>query len=299
MRALMTGLMALVLTLPLFSAPLTAGATEAFVLLNNAALFKEKSLGQLEWLENLTVGDKLSVVSGVIKAKYNGAEREYYKVKTPGGKEGFVRTIFLGIGGTLGVVKVESSFVYSEPRDVKITDRTLLRGQIVVVLKEGATDQFIQVVGYDEAKDSAFTSAFVAKEEVSINDVDANAVILLAVAKAQKNVTLKKNLLTVASTKYSTSVFMDLINAQLNALNPNRASKPAVGTFLVNDKDVNVRDLPNEKASKVVKALEKGTQVTITEVTTESYTIDGQTAPWYRIAEPAGWVFGAFLSPAP
>jgi hypothetical protein len=215
MKHLLTGALALFLTLPLVGAPLTAGPNEAFVLLNNASVFKDKGMGNLDWQETLTVGDKVTLLGGVTKAKYNGAEREYYKVKLASGKEGFVRSNLLGVGGTLGVVKTESTFVYSEPRDVKITDKTISRAQLVVVLKDGATDTFIAVSGYDEAKDVPFTGVFVNKSDVSINDVDVNAVVLLTVAKAQKNATIKKNLLTVAATKYSTSLFIDLINAGL------------------------------------------------------------------------------------
>lgn len=285
------------LTSVLEAAPLTAGPNEGFVLLNNASVFKEKSMGTLEWSEALTLGDKVQIVGGVVKMKYSGNEREYYKVKLANGKEGFIRTILLGTGGTLGVVKAEASLVYSEPRDVKITARTLTRGQMVVVQKEGATDQFIKVVGYEASTDAPIDGVFLAKEDVSINDIDANAIILLTVAKAQKNEAVKKNLLTVAATKYSTSLFMDLVRAVLDPLNPApRATKPASGTFLVNDNKVNVRDVPNEKGSKVVGSLEKGVSVEVVETTAESYTIEGKTAPWYRLASPDGWVFGSFLT---
>lgn len=296
MRTLLLGALALLLTLPLTASPLVAGPNEGFVLLNGTSLFKEKSMGVLEWVEALTLGDKVTLLGGITKAKYNGNEREYYKVKLASGKEGFVRSNLLGVEGTLGVVKADSSFLYSEPRDVKITEKSLVRAQVVVVLKSGATDQFIPVVGYDEAKDVPFSSVFVTKEDVSINDVDLNTVILLTVAKAQKNPTLKKNLLTVASTKYSTSIFQDLVAVALNGGVPvPRAVKPFEGTFVVSDSNVNVRDLPNEKGSKVVAGLTKGQTLEVYEVTTDSYTVDGITAPWYHIKD-GGWVFGTYLT---
>jgi len=298
MRLLILGAFALFIALPASAAPLVASPSEAFVLLNGATVFKEKNMGNLEWQENLTLGDKVILLGGVIKEKYNGNERDYYKVKLPNGKEGFVRTSMLGVGGALGVVKADASFIYSEPRDVKVTDRTLGRGQLVVVLKEGATDQFVPVVGYEETKDLTVAGAFLVKEDVSINDVDVNTIILLSVAKAQKSPVLKKNLLTVASTKYSTSLFQDMVNAQLNLVTPPRAVKAAAGSYTVNDDNVNVRDLPNEKGSKVLGTLTKGKTVDVTETTAESYTVDGQTALWYHLKDN-GWVFGVFLTPAP
>lgn len=287
----------IILTGSLQAAPLTAGANEAFVLLNNTSVFKEKSMGVLEWSESLVLGDKVTITSGVLKLKYDGREREYFKVKLASGKEGFVRTILLGSNGTLGVVKTEGALVYTEPRDVKISARTLTRGQVVVVSRESVADPFIRVLGYDAAKDTPFDDTFVDKSDVSINDVDANAIILLTVAKTQKVEAVKKNLLTLASNKYSTSIFQDLVRAQLDLLNPApRATKAFSGAFVLNDDKVNVRDLPNEKGSKVVATLEKGRSVTVVEVTAESYTVDGVSAPWYKLAEPSGWVFGSFLS---
>lgn len=298
MKRFLWGALGLLLTLPLVAAPLTAGPNEAFVLLNNASVFKDKGMGNLDWQETVTVGDKVTILGGVVKAKYNGAEREYYKVKLSTGKEGFIRSNLLGVGGTLGVVKADSSFVYSEPRDVKITDRTIGRAQLVVVLKDGATDSFIAVSGYDEGKDLPFTGVFVNRSDVSINDVDVNAIVLLTVAKAQKNATIRKNLLTVAATKYPTSLFIDLINAGLSAGSPVRATKATTGTFTVNDANVNVRDVPNEKGNRAA-TLDKGASIQVTEVTTDSYTVDGLTAPWYHVQTPDGWVFGTFLTPAP
>jgi len=281
----------------LSAAPLVAGPNEGFVLLNNASVFKEKSLGTLEWSENAVIGDKVTLLSGVVKMRFNGNERDYYKVKLTNGKEGYLRTSMVGVGGTLGVVKTDGALVYSEPRDVKISARTLTRGQLVVVAKDDGADSFIQLFGWDAAKDVAFDDTYVDKADVSVNDVDANALILLVVAKGQKNDAVKKNLLTLASTKYSTSLFQDLIKAQLDLLAPApRATKAASGAYTLNDDKVNVRDLPNEKGSKVVATLEKGRSVTVVEVTADSYTVDGVTAPWYRIADPAGWIFGSFLT---
>jgi hypothetical protein len=36
--------------------------------------------------------------------------------------------------------------------------------------------------------------------------------------------------------------------------------------------------------------------VDVLEKTTDSFAIEGNNAPWFRIKEPAGWVFGASLA---
>jgi uncharacterized protein YgiM (DUF1202 family) len=276
------------------AAPLTATASEAFVLLNNTSVYKEKSMGVLDWAEAVTIGDKVTLTSGIVKMKVDGKEKEYYKVKLASGHEGFIRSILLGVGGTLGAVKADGVFTYSEPRDVKITERTLSRAQVVVVLKDSTSADFIHIVGYEEAKDYPFDT-YVGVSDVSINDVDLQALILLSVAKGQKNAAVKKNLLTMAANKYSTSQFLDLVNAQLGSAPAPRATSGTSGTFTVNDDNVNLRDAPNEVGSKVTGTLNKGQTVTVTDVTSDQYTVAGKTAPWYKIKD-GGWVFGAFLS---
>jgi uncharacterized protein YgiM (DUF1202 family) len=274
-----------------FAAPMTAGSNEAFVLLNNTSVYIEKSMGVLDWSEAVTLGDKVTVTSGITKMKVDGKDKDFYKVKLASGHEGFIRSILLGVGGTLAAVKNDGAFTYSEPRDVKITDRTLLRAQVVVVLKDSVSP-FVHVVGYEDAKDYPI-DLYMTASDVTTSDTDLSSLILLTVAKSQKNAAVKKNLLTMAASKYSTSQFLDLISAQLGPGQP-RGTSPTSETFTVNDDNVNVRDIPNELGSKVVGTLKKGDSVEVTDVTNDQYTVAGQTARWYKVKD-TGWVFGAFL----
>jgi hypothetical protein len=59
---------------------------------------------------------------------------------------------------------------------------------------------------------------------------------------------------------------------------------------------VSVFDAPDEKTGKLLASLPKGRTVEILEKTTESFAIGETNAPWFRIREPAGWVFGASLA---
>jgi hypothetical protein len=64
-----------------------------------------------------------------------------------------------------------------------------------------------------------------------------------------------------------------------------------------NNDDVVVWDQPHITSGKVVGQLSLDTKVAVSEETSESYTISGQTAKWYHITNPVdGWVFGAKLS---
>jgi hypothetical protein len=65
--------------------------------------------------------------------------------------------------------------------------------------------------------------------------------------------------------------------------------------FRVIDDNVNVRESPSA-ASGVVTQLSSAVEVSAVEETVEEFTIDGQTARWFHIVQPAeGWVFGAWL----
>jgi hypothetical protein len=71
----------------------------------------------------------------------------------------------------------------------------------------------------------------------------------------------------------------------------------ASGKFSVIADKVNVRAAPDEKNGEVVAQVNSSDRVEILEKTLDSYTIKDQAAPWYRIKDPSGWVFGAFLKP--
>ena len=47
----------------------------------------------------------------------------------------------------------------------------------------------------------------------------------------------------------------------------------------------------------MVGKLAKGRSVVAVERTKQSYALGALNAPWYRIKEPEGWVFGVFLAP--
>jgi hypothetical protein len=108
-----------------------------------------------------------------------------------------------------------------------------------------------------------------------------------------------KNLLTIAVNKYGSSVFMPKLQQALGGAPAAKPTVAATGSYIVNFDRVNVRDAPDEVNGKVVTQLQAGIVVEVLEATAQSYKIGGNTAPWYRIMDPEGWVFGASLAPAP
>jgi hypothetical protein len=296
------------------------GPNEGFVIMNSLALYQEQG-GGLKFKESLALGDKVQVKGRVQKMKLDGKDRELIRVQAPSGTEGFVRSAYVVQKAALAVVRADKAIVYAEPREVKITSKSISKQTIVAVLAEGSTPEFSRVVCYDASKDSYFTDpVFVAAEDLSFADVDINATILFAAAAASKNQDIKSNLLKVIEKKYSSTIFIDEIRAALSfkgdalgasgdasapTAQPVQAqaasSKPTVpksGKFTVNDDGVNVRDQPDEVNGRVIGELNAGTVVEVIEATARAYSVGGQTGLWYRLVDPAGWVFGLFLDSA-
>jgi uncharacterized protein YgiM (DUF1202 family) len=279
----------------------SAGPNEAMVILNQLGLYTESG-GVLTLKEGLILGDKLAITGKVQKFKVDKNEREYIKVRAPSGVEGWVRAPYALPKVTLAVVKSDAAMVYAQARDVSVTDQTISPMTVVAVFQEGGTAQFMKVNCYDAVKNAYFTETdkvFLPKEDLSFSEIDINAVIVYTTALANKNKTVRTNLFKVIEKKYSGSQFFEKIRSVLapESVPTAKATVPAAGSFVVNDDNVNVRSSPDEVNGPVVAKLSRGTQVEAIEATAQSYSIGGLSAAWYKIQEPAGWVFGSFLTP--
>jgi len=79
---------------------------------------------------------------------------------------------------------------------------------------------------------------------------------------------------------------------------PSIATIPASGTYVVNNDHVNVRAAPDVQAGKVIGQLNKGAVVKVLEMTKLAFEVNGNTAAWFHIEKPDGWIFGWYLDPA-
>ncbi|HET7839192.1 MAG TPA: SH3 domain-containing protein [Rectinemataceae bacterium] len=289
---------------PAVSSAPALGQNEAFVILNGLPLYQEQG-GSLVWKENLVIGDRVLLLNKAQKFKTDGKDRDYLKIRAPSNLEGWVRVQYVVPKSSLAVIKSDKAIVYSEPRDVKITSHYVSNMTIVAVLQDAAAGSFAKLVCYDATQDAYYTDPiYVSRDDLSYADADINSVILYVTAVASKNKDIKSNLLKVIEKRYSASIFFDKIQAVLSsfpagAASPVKAVQAANGFYTVNDNNVNLRSSPDEVNGPVVGQLRSGTKVEVVEATVQSYTVAGQTGQWYRLKDPAGWVFGSFLSPAP
>jgi hypothetical protein len=138
---------------------------------------------------------------------------------------------------------------------------------------------------------------FIRNEGLSTSAADVQTAVLFQLAAQSKNAKQKEALLRSAVTDHPGSAFMAQVEEALAALTASstKATERFFATLVASNDNVNVRSEPDENTGTVVAKLSAGQQVEVEEKTVESYTVGEQSASWYRIQEPAGWVCGAFL----
>jgi hypothetical protein len=167
---------------------------------------------------------------------------------------------------------------------------------VLITFPETERDGFVRFQAHDAQYQRYYRDNFIKVQSLSFNNDDVQSVILLHTAGVLgPNETIRREaLLEAAYNDYPESVFA----AEIRGLLSGKEVQPSsLGSLWVIDYDVNVRDNPDEKDGKIIGQLSLDTEVRVSEVTTESYTVDGQTSNWYHITSPVdGWVFGAYLN---
>ncbi|MDR2078226.1 MAG: SH3 domain-containing protein, partial [Treponema sp.] len=126
---------------------------------------------------------------------------------------------------------------------------------------------------------------------------DIQSSILLQTAEAldpEKEKNRRQALLDSALYDYPESIFA----GDIQALAGGDSEVPIRGTeawFTVMYDDAIVHESPNT-SSRIIAQLADTTEVRVTKETVHEFTIEGQTARWYYIAQPVeGWIFGDWL----
>lgn len=279
-----------------------ADARSAFVILGDLPLWT-LAQGALTLKESIPIGEKLSLPGQTAKAVQAGRERDFVQVRRESGSEGWVRADYVVSRAILAVVTIEGAAIYALPNNTAATTAGIPRTTIVAIHADTGGMTFIRVTGYDPAAKVLLKGVYLRNEGVSSRPADVQAAILLQLATASKNRRQQEAFLTSAITDNPDSIFMPELNAALAALTgtlpASGTTEPASGSMTASEDAVNVYDAPDEKTAKLLASLTKGQKVDVQEKTADSASIGGRSAPWYRIKDPAGWVFGASLSPAP
>jgi uncharacterized protein YgiM (DUF1202 family) len=287
-----------------------------YVLRANSGFYKmEKDTGdetdKVEWSASMTLGEMVQITGEARRATYvasNGTSSvySYLPIRRDNGNTGFGMAIQVAPAGQLAVVTDEKATLFRSPKAVDVSNVIVARKTVVVYYPESENGGFLQVRAYDPVKEFYVQpdNNYLRRTALSMKSDDVESVILLQTAlllTSDSQKVRREALLESAFFGYPGSVFYDEIHALVNP----GAAAPAVSIktekvspaylLLVNDDNVNVRDMPS-LIGKVVGTVSTGDSVTVTEQTTETYDIAGDKDRWYKITSPEGWVFGAFLS---
>ena len=254
-----------------------------------------------KWAASLSLGEKV-LVKKPRRATFagNGKTYDFVEIRLENGSEGLSFASQIAEGGIMAVVIDDKAMLHKSPKPVDVTGDIIPRKTVAACFPETERDGFIEIRAYDA--NDVFRQNYVRIASLSTKEMDIQSAILLQTAlrlKDDNSTKARKDaLLEAALLDYPDSVF----NADIQAMfNPNtqalvKTEAAASPSMLVIDDDVNVRDLPDPVAGKVIGRLNRDTEVTVSEQTAEPSAIEGTSARWFHVTAPLdGWVFGAYL----
>jgi hypothetical protein len=250
--------------------------------------------------EPVPMGEKLVIIEAEPRKAtnpYDSKVYDYYRVRRDTGKEGLIFANQLSLDSELAVVAEEKAYLYRSAKSVDASDYVLPRRTVLGILPETEKDGFVRIDAFDPVSQAYRRNLFIKTSALSRSEQDVQSSILLQTAEAldpEKEKNRRTALLDSALYDYPDSIFA----GDIRALAGNGSPVPVRETeilFRVIDDNVNVREGPNT-TSGVVARLSNAVAVYAVEETVDTFTIDGQTARWFHIVQPAeGWVFGAWL----
>jgi hypothetical protein len=251
----------------------------------------------LTFMEYIPIGEKLALLGQTEKVTQSGKERTFLRVRRESGSEGWVRSDFVVSNAILAVITGDDPVLYTAAGNTAATTETIPRMTIVAIHSDTGGMSFIRITCYDAKAKMLLRSVYLRNEGVSSLPADVQSAILLQLAAASKNAKQRQAFISSAVKDYPDSIFQPELREALSprAGAPSSALIAASGTMMVVGDAAKVFDAPDSVEGKLLATLPKGQTVEVVERTAESATLGGRTAPWYRIVEPSGWVFGAAL----
>lgn len=260
----------------------------------------------------LEYGEEVSMLDEEIDGRAGDLKMRFLKILDKNDDEMWVNQRYIIPDGKIAVIIQDDVLLYEEAKLTKYTSSMLPKGQLVGVYPE-KDGVFTQISGWNESL-YGFAQIYVKSDTISTNENDITAVILMDRAIKEENDTIKKQVLNTAAELNSATFGNEIIrllaemsdgldNAAAKETGvktpvterPKRESEAFIMDGLIISDNVRVRDYPYEAGSEIITTLSTGQNIVIVEKTISIYTIDGDTAPWFKISEPEGWVFGAFV----
>lgn len=245
--------------------------------------------------QTLAIGEKVTVIGEPVNAVYRENEREYSRVLYTTGEEqqGYVRTPYIVTDSTFAVISSDEAVIYSSPKITSPTNILLPRMAFLAIHNDFVDDTFVKVTYADQESSIVSENKFLKASDVSIIEDDVVSAILYYLASKQEGAA-KTELLKNAQ-QFAGSIFLPEINIAFSELAGKLEIEEISASAIVNDDNVNIRDLPSIENGAVIITVNSGDELDIRGRTKEEITINGITDRWYNTTEPEGWIFGAFL----
>ncbi len=304
-----------------FSCYAANSTAPAVVLQDDCSLWVKKSEGMMEYKSSVPAGTEISVYTNDKELVSEKATWTTSKDKT---MLTFVKCIYNGndfyiISGRFAAnarkgVTLTSCAVYNTPSLADPRTKALNALTFIAVIKPVATITagFLQIAYFDENLYSART-CYVRRDNVTTEKDDLTAARILKAAESSKDEATQAELLeNIKELNVSDAMLSNLTSnipdeyAQVYDLaseGTRDVNTPAPFYYTENDGSyLNIREKASTK-SKIVGQLGYRMLFNAIEMTVNTETIDGKTAPWYYVSDVtsvdgstvSGWVFGGYL----
>lgn len=269
----------------------------SFIIKDGASLWSLKGK-TMTWASSLSLGQPLvSASKDVFGGVYKDVDYSLVKVKLDTGEEGYViDSLVARDAKCLAVVTNSLATLYSQARDANVLGTVIPVMNVVAVWEVPGKADFMKVAGFANDSGSMFSEKFLLTSDISINERDINAALLLQAIKDQKKKEQKQKTLQIINQKYAGSAFGSIVGELKAALDTDTIVTEEYAATLTATDTVNIRDIPSVFGGVVV-ALKKGEKVTAVNRTVAEYTISDQKGRWLKVSAPKeGWLFDAYVA---
>jgi hypothetical protein len=279
-----------------------------YQLLTYAEVETDGDTREFERSFTLPIGEPVTRIGEAFPGVTPFGDRTLVKIRNSVGEEAYALDRYIVPGASLGVVVDDQAVLYTRPNLVSPTDDIIPRGEMVAIHDDSTEGDFVHITTYDHALGVPYFGLYVKREDISSDDVDVQAGLLLFVAQRTGAEVAKRELLENAES-LGNSAFVDDVRRELAVLRgedpedamPAELTNLAIEKFgfdgVINTDGTTVYRYPDKRSEFVETTLSEGALVRVEERTVEAFEVDGETSSWFRITSPAGWVFGAYIDP--
>ena len=263
---------------------------------------------QFESAFTLPLGEPITRIGDAFPGVTPFGDRTLVKIRNSVGDEAYALERYVVAGARLAIVVDDQAVLYTRPNLVSPTDDIIPRGSMIALHPDGAEGDFANVTTYDHATGTPYFDLYIKADDISEEEIDVQSGLLLFVAQETSAEVAKRELLENAES-LGQSAFVDDVRRELAVLRgedpsaalPQDLVDLAIEEFgfdgVINANATTVYRYPQKRPEYVETTLDAEALVTVTERTVEAFEVDGETSNWFRITQPAGWVFGAYIDP--